>query len=235
MRKNVYHPSWILLTSLGAVCFWSALSHVLRPPEPHPGLRDEALKSALRSDHDHHPLSYYEARKHLFGSVDGDGRTAHCVYTDAKLEYFKQPLPNDALIEHAWPVHRLPSDARSDLHHMFAVDAEARVARSILRYGKVVFPVWSEGGSRSGPSARLKPVFEVRPERRGDVARAMFYVSTMYDVEIGSEEESVLRRWHAEDRVDEQERKRNDRVAKRQRSRNPFVDHPALTARIANF
>ena len=159
MRRNVYHPSWILLASLGAVCFWSSFAEVMRPSEPHPGLRDEALKQALRTDRSHEALSYYQARKHLFGSIDGDGKRAECVYTGATLEYFRQPLPNDALIEHAWPPTRLPAEARSDLHHMFAVDAEARVARLNLHYGRVVFPVWAAGGSRSGPSAKLKPVF----------------------------------------------------------------------------
>lgn len=235
MRRNVYHPSWILLASLGAVFFWSSFAEVMRPTEPHPGLRDDALKQALRKDRVHEPLSYYHARKHLFGSIDGDGKRAECVYTGATLEYFRQPLPNDALIEHAWPPTRLPAEARSDLHHMFAVDSEARLARLNLHYGRVVFPVWSSGGSRSGPSSKVMPVFEVRKERRGDVARAMFYVATMHGIDIPRDEEIVLRTWHDEDPVTKEERARNDRVSKLQRSRNPFVDHPGLTRRIGDF
>lgn len=235
MRRTVYNSSLLLLASMGAAVFWSALVTIARPVEPHPGLRDDALKQALRKDWNHKALTYYQARKHLFGSIDGDGRTAECVYTGAEIDYFKQPLPTDGLVEHAWPLTRLPADGRSDLHHMFAVDSEARLARLNLHYGKVFVPVWSEGGSRSGPSSKVKPVFEVRDERRGDTARAMFYVATMYGLDIGDDEEKELRKWHAQDPVSDWERKRNDRVQKQQSSRNPFVDHPGLEKRISDF
>ena len=189
MRQNVRNATLVLLCAVGSVAFWSTLVEVLRPVEPHPGLRDDALKDALRRDRDHRALTYLQARKHLFGSVDGDGKRAECIYTGAPLDYFKQPLPTDAVIEHAWPLTRLPAEARTDLHHLYAVDTEARAARLNLHYGKVVFPVWSEGGSRSGPSSRVKPVFEVRAERRGDIARAMFSVATMYDLDIPDDDD----------------------------------------------
>lgn len=232
--SNIRH---ILLATLGACAFWSMLGlQIQRPaPGPHPGLKDDALKEALRKDHDHDPMSYLGARKALFGEIDGNGREAECAYTGDTIEYFMQPLPDDGLMEHAWSVTRLPAEARTDLHHLFAVTSEARVARVNLHYGAVVVPVWSRGGSRSGPSKRVVPVFEVRKERRGDIARAMFYVATMYELKIPGAEEQELRRWHDQDPVSKEERRRNDAVAKKQRSRNPFVDHPNLTNRIKDF
>ena len=240
MKLSVDNVSRIVLASIGACVFWSLVAanfnaDVLRPGEPHPGLRDGKLKDALRDNHKHKSLSYYEARKHLWGAIDGDGRNARCAYTGEKIEYFKQPLPNDGATEHAWPLTRLPVEARTDLHHLYAVAPDARVARLNLHYGKVLVPVWSRGGSRSGPSSRVKPVFEVRDEMRGDVARSMFYVATMYDLEIPKDEESELRRWHSQDPVSKAEKARNGRVADKQKSRNPFVDHPNLTKRISNF
>jgi hypothetical protein len=230
-----------LCALLGACVFYGALAAtmsagVFRPaPEPYPGLRDARLQAALRGDWSHRPLTYFGARKALWGTIDGDGRRARGLYTGEEIEYFKQPLPNTGAIEHAWPMTRLPSRARSDLHHMFGVIGEARAARLNLRYGRVRVAVWSRGGSQAGPGSRVKPVFEVRKQTRGDIARAIFYVATMYELNIPSAEESALREWHKQDPPDKGEVRRNDRVAKLQKSRNPFVDHPGLTKRISDF
>ncbi len=234
-RRSDLSP--IVYASVGACVFYSLLFAIMRPPEPHPGLRDDALQAALRKDwkRQHKQLSYFQARNYLWGEVDGDGRHAEGTYTGETIEYLKQPLPNKGAVEHAWPLTRLPKEARSDLHQMFAVIGEARAARLNLHYGKVTVAVWSRGGSRSGPGTKLKPVFEVRKERRGDIARAMFYVATMYDLNIPDAEEKVLRRWNDQDPPSNQERKRNDRIERREKSRNPFVDYPKLVGRIANF
>ena len=231
--------SYLAMTSLGAVAFWGALTTAvpMRPSEPHPGLSDAALKQALKKDHakEHRELTYVHARKVLFSDVDGNGRTTRCAYTGQEIKYMLHPLPNVAAVEHALPLTRLPAEARADLHHMFPVTPEARVARVNLHYGNVVVPVWQDGGSKAGPSSRVVPVFEVRKEMRGDVARAMFYISTMYNIDLPEHEERVLRTWHEEDPVSSTERARNERVASQQRSSNPFVDHPKLVQRIKDF
>ena len=226
---------WLTAAGIGALLFWSSFASVMRPPEPHPGLTDDELQEALREDWTHDALSYWKARKTLFQKIDGDGRQAEGRYTGEKLEYFSQPLPNSGTMEHAWPLTRLPAEARTDLHHLFPVIPEARVARVNLRYGNVMFAVWSRGGSQAGPSSHVKPVFEVRKKYRGDVARAMFYIATMYDLEIPDREEKTLRDWHHDDKVSREERDRNERVERHQESRNPFIDHPKLTKRISDF
>ncbi len=231
----------VLAATTGAFLFYSALFagggqlELLDDEQPHPGLRDDALKQALRQDWDHDPLSYIKARKAVFGSVDGNGRTAEGIYTGETLRFIGQPLPNKGLMEHAWPMTRLPKTARTDLHHLFAVLPEARAARLNLHYDDVTVAVWTRGGSRSGASKRVQPAFEVRKETRGDIARAMFYVATMYDRSIPYAEEQTLRDWHQSDPVDASERKRNHEVAEHQSSRNPFVSHPNLTERISDF
>jgi deoxyribonuclease I len=223
------------IATLSVALFIGLSIVVMRPSEPHPGLKDEALKQALRTDRDHHALGYLEARKILWSEIDGDGRKATDVYTGEEIRFMMQPLPNNGAVDHAWPLTRLPASARTDLHHMFAVTGESRLARLNLHYGKVSLPVWSRGGSHSGPSSKLMPVFEVRKEYRGDVARAMFYVATMYNLSMPADEEKILRQWHKEDPVSRAERQRNDAVQKRQKSRNPFVDHPGLVDRISRF
>lgn len=226
---------YITAALVGATLFWGGLFYLADTDEPHPGLRDDELQEALRSDWTHEQLSYWQARKTLFTDVDGNGRATRGRYTNERIRYFQQPLPNTGMVEHAWELTRLPARARTDLHHLFPVLPEANAARFNLHYGEVVVPVWSRGGSKAGPSSRVTPVFEVRPAYRGNVARSMFYVATMYDMPIPDHEEAVLRRWHDQDPVDDAERNRNDRVAEAQQSRNPFVDHPGLVDRISDF
>jgi endonuclease I len=86
--------------------------------------------------------------------------------------------------------------------------------------------------------------------RRGDVARAAFYMDVRYEGDGGEPDLiltdnaalieptgpgaaegymgilSTLLAWHREDPVDPKERVRNEVVYWNQRNRNPFIDHP---------
>lgn len=234
MRAKIKNASYIVLATFGAVVFWGGISQVQISAGPHPGLKDDALKKALRVNRQHAPLTYFKARSIVFGKLDGNGKKAECVYTGETIEYTLQPSPHIGNIEHTLPRSRMPEEANADLHHLFPVIPEANLARANFKFGDVILPVWNKG-SKSGPSRSGKPVFEVRTEHRGDVARAMFYVSTMYDVRIDGDEERVLRKWHKEDPVSQKERKRNEAISKFQKSTNPFISHPGLVSRISNF
>ncbi|MEO0324434.1 MAG: pre-peptidase C-terminal domain-containing protein, partial [Myxococcota bacterium] len=102
--------------------------------------------------------------------------------------------------------------------------------------------------------------WEVWSSRRGDIARAMFYMDLRYeggthgvtgarepDLRLTDDTSlirttgtnasvaymgllSTLLAWHAEDPVDDRERDRNDVVYGYQGNRNPFVDHPEWVA-----
>ena len=86
-------------------------------------------------------------------------------------------------------------------------------------------------------------MFEPRPSRRGDVARAIFYFYVRYastnpdstSLANFNREEATLRQWAIQDPVDDYERGRNDVIYLVQRNRNPFIDDPALLERIADF
>lgn len=258
MRTATKNAAWILMALTGACAFYASLagwaaggfpavlsdaadeaqrSQTAQSSEPHPGLRDDELKEALRGDWQkkHRQLGYYQARKALFGEIDGNGRKAEGLYTGETISYFRQPLPNKGLMDHAWSVTRLPAEARTDLHHLYPVIPEARGARANFHYGKVVVAVWSRGGSKSGPSSKVVPVFQPRQTVRGDIARAMFYVSTMYDRDIPAGEEKRLKRWHRDDPPSRAEKRRNKAVAGEQGSVNPFIKYPNLVERIGDF
>lgn len=71
-------------------------------------------------------------------------------------------------------------------------------------------------------------IVEPRAEVRGNIARSIMYMHSTYNVSVAAKMRSVLLRWHRDDPVSEQERRRNDRIAGIQGTRNPYIDNPAL-------
>ena len=59
--------------------------------------------------------------------------------------------------------------------------------------------------------------------------------AALYEQPIDDDEEEDLRRWHAEDPVDEAERRRAAGATEAQGNANPFIDGPTLVSRIADF
>lgn len=109
---------------------------------------------------------------------------------------------------------------------------------------------------RTGSNSNGTGTWETWIGRRGDVARAQFYMDARYeggthggtghaepDLRLTDNQDliqtsddnvalaymgmlSVLRQWHVQDQVDDFERRRNDVVFAAQGNRNPFIDHP---------
>jgi len=89
-----------------------------------------------------------------------------------------------------------------------------------------------------------------RPSEKGDIARAMFYMAVRYDgsdsgttdLELSNTPDQnssifgvldTLIRWHEEDPVSDEERRRNQLIYDfYQYNRNPFVDHPQFVSSI---
>ncbi len=204
--------------------------------QPQVELMSGDVRGQLRAKYAKHTtLDYRKAREHIFSTIDNRDGWVEGVYTGARVQTSRIPDPNVMNCEHSWPRSRLSGAATSDLHHLFPADAFANKTRSNIYFGDVVKTVWEKGGSKLGDNIRKKRAFEVRPEQRGNTARAMFYVATIYDYEIPFWEEEPLRQWHIQDPVDDLERKRNDAIEKIQGNRNPFVDHPEYVERIKDF
>lgn len=87
-------------------------------------------------------------------------------------------------------------------------------------------------------------------DHRGDIARILFYMYVTYDGLILTNEKSqmeddenenyiysmgvldMLIKWNNEDKVDEFEKQRNDRIYQYQKNRNPFIDYPNLIEQL---
>ena len=148
--------------------------------------------------------------------------------------------------EHLWAQSwtNNDSDEKTDLHHVYPTDGWVNNKRGNYAFGEVSNAAWtSQNGGKLGAntvSGYNGTVFEPIDEYKGDIARAMMYVSVRYYQEDSSWSTSdmsnksvikdwamtMLLRWHREDPVDEKERNRNNKVYNIQGNRNPFVDYP---------
>jgi len=155
--------------------------------------------------------------------------------------------------EHSWPQSWFSdqSTPRTDLHHIFPTDGYVNGRRSNYAYGEVGSATWtSRNGSKLGNCKTpgfSGTVFEPIDEYKGDLARALMYMSVRYYGEDGSWGSSdmttkaeikpwaiqLLLRWNEQDPVSQKEINRNNVIYNDyQHNRNPFVDHPEYARMI---
>lgn len=221
-------------------------------------LRDEGLKREILSIISQRQKSrgYTEARKELLGHIalkrEGGTYYVKDVYCEKKFypgDFKSRPvgpneIPHENILntEHTWPQSRFNRSIqkdiqKADLHHLYPSDSELNSIRGNFKFGNVNGK--SEDlkcpTSRRGRNGSGEFIFEPPAAHKGNVARALFYFSIRYDLQIDSDEESDLRRWAADDPADEEEKTRNDMIEKFQGNRNPFIDDANLYNRISNF
>lgn len=238
-----------LLALLSAAGLWLAAPPLCAQPAPDYydaalGLTGGALRAALHATVAGHRALPYGAVPEALTLLDADPANPGNVI----LLYSRRSVPagdfGEYNREHLWPqslgARRHP--AKSDLHHIFAVDARVNSSRGNKPYDDC------REDCRTHALAPLAPydddTWEPPDEVKGDVARALFYMDVRYE---GNPDEpdlvltdapitpgcdcmgllSTLLAWHRLDPVDERERLRNDLIDRQwQGNRNPFVDHP---------
>lgn len=213
--------------------------------------------SSQQNCYEHQVLGYKKARQILMGDMylvsgkNGYGvQEVYCskVYDESQFKSQKPGpglIPNHTILncEHTWPQSRFSSRHNtemqvSDLQHLYPTDSRMNSIRSNFKLGEVqgnaskVPCVVSKFGQSQFSKAK---VFEPPTEHKGNAARSLLYFSVRYDLPIDSAEESFLRKWHEEDPVDAEEIKRHEKIFANQKNRNPFIDHPELVDKIANF
>ncbi len=163
--------------------------------------------------------------------------------------------------EHTWPQSYGFSSgslgdnntARTDGHHLMMSDVTYNGNRGNLYFDDcdsgctedVTTANHGQGG-QSIANKRDANSYEVWDFRKGDIARAMFYMDVRYSGDVSGEVDlqltdnaslintndpymgllSVLLDWHEADPVDDHERTRHERIYLYQENRNPFIDHP---------
>lgn len=225
---------------------------------PHDGELDQISSSCAGAKcYVHTAYGYDSARKFLFGTFylfkDGNGYGVKDMYCDhdATADEFKSGAPGPGLIpngtiinaEHTWPQSRFtgkyPNELqKSDMHHLFPTDSQMNSVRGNGWFGEVVKDTKTlkcKNVRYGTPAEGGQEVFEPPTWHRGNLARALFYFSTRYDLPIDPRLEAVLRKWNHDDPVDDEERDRNEKILALQGNRNPFIDYPELVDRISDF
>ncbi len=197
---------------------------------------EDAIKTIRQASVDHVELGYDVARAIMFAHLDNQEGRVKEVYTEQQREIVGVPESNVMNTEHTWPKSRGVKNtaAISDLHHLFPTDKEANAKRASYPFGVVDKVLWESADSKLGVNDKGNIVFEPPAEHRGNIARALFYVATTYDLEFVEGEPEILLQWNKDDPVDAQELQRNEDISRFQHNRNPFVDNPELADKIAS-
>lgn len=228
-------------------------------------LEGQALLNALRESYKpERLLSYATAKDVLYADIYLENDSIRCVYSGYSLyldpaqdpsKWLYKDGSNDGInCEHLWPKSRgiKGSKAETDLHHLVPTRVAVNQARSNLPFGEVPDRetkqwYYQSFGRNSIPAdflidqySELGPnAFEPREDFKGNVARALFYIYTMYQDEIDAIDPlffpaqlPVLCQWHQLDPVDERERQRSLLIAQYQDNKaNPYVLFPDLVWR----
>ena len=221
-----------------------------------PGLKGEALIARLRSSFRSNGIrGYRHARTEMFSSIDNVQGKVRLVYTGQLFATRGIPEHNIVNTEHTWPQSKFKRNSRrgklkSDLHHLYPTlnpvnrdrsshpfcESNDQATKKWYRSAKAIrnqpSPSEIDEYSELGNSC-----FEPREDHKGNVARAMFYVWTMYGdsrLALGwfKGQVATLRKWHQLDPVDQVERQRSAAIAMVQGAENPFVIDPTLVERV---
>ena len=192
-------------------------------------------------------LGYNGARSQMYGYVDADGGQIECIYTGFQQASGFVTYPNPINAEHLVPqsFYGGVSPMKSDIWSIRPCHGSANSARSNKPYGEVAdgsaqwYGVTASGAYLSTGSMPSNAddfsegsgnLWEPREEKKGDVARSVFYFYTMYPTQAGVladvGDPDMLYQWHLDDPVDPSEVTRNNRTEVAQGNRNPYVDHP---------
>ena len=151
---------------------------------------------------------------------------------------------NNATQNPNWP--RSPTNLElpeyNDLHNLFpAHQTLANAPRSNNPFGECVTVTSTSpsGFGKLGKDANNNTVYEPKDTQKGDLARALFYMSVSYNGINGNiwtlpadQGLAVLMKWHQQDPPSEEEIARHEYIATVQKNRNPFIDNPSWASLI---
>lgn len=235
------------------------------------GKKKEALKKAAKQAVTKHTrLEYYSLPEYWEYSdvypdlVDGQKRWwdmySDAVYLIRNGQSGRQSFSaNKMQREHAVPKSWWKKNGNveytpcySDMWNLYPSDAAANQAKLNYPFGVTQSASFNNGVTKVGTPASgygggCANVFEPGDQYKGDFARAIFYVATVYD-DINwvyhymfNQEEyptltgwaiNMLLQWSRTDPVSQKEIDRNNYVEQYQGNRNPFVDFPELAEYI---
>ena len=182
-------------------------------------------------------ISYKSAKEKMFKKLDVENGKVFSVYSDHSERSGRVPNHRVMNAEHTWPKSKGAKEgpAKSDLHHLYPCNSVVNSVRSSYPFCEASTIIADHGRSVLGKDKDGSTCFQPPKEHRGNIARAMFYFASRYQMRIDPNQEAWFKKWHKEDPVDSSEIERNSAISKIQRNTNPFVDHPEFVELISDF
>ncbi|GEM_PF-1867716 len=211
-------------------------------------------------------LDYDGARDKMYGIIDNHNDSVTCVYSGYRI-YIPYNDPNPRTwanaarpkinCEHTYPQNKFgyAKQPTSDLHHLYPTNEWPNNYRGNYPFDEIADSpsnYWWIGNDSLGqtgfiPSSNINLYseeqrgvkFEPREDHKGNAARSVFYIYTMYksvcdaaDPNFFHIQKNVLLQWHYYDPVDAAEETRNNLIATyQQNKKNPFILDSTLVRR----
>lgn len=165
-------------------------------------------------------------------------------------------MGNDQIVNIRWwgDENRYGDTIKYDLHHLIPCNSEVAQHKRDYPPGEVTAATYDNGTWQAGLgiiAGYSVNVYCPAEEYRGDFARAIMYVATLYPAQrwngashgvnfftntvyptLNQYAKRLLLAWHRSDPVSDEERLRNDAVEKIQGNRNVFIDYPTAAEHI---
>ena len=203
-------------------------------------------------------LGYKKGRDILYTKIDNQNGVLTGIYTGYSINVDpdsdtprQDAYQQDINAEHIYPQSKgATGKAKSDLHSLFPSRVTVNSTRSSNPFAEIndsLTQKWFRDDQKLTTiptesideySESTSKLFEPRENKKGDVARAMFYFYTVYrfkadarDPDFFPLQKETLCEWNRDDPVDNQELERSHLVASFQGNENPFVIDSTLVDR----
>lgn len=121
----------------------------------------------------------------------------------------------------------------ADLHNLYPARPMIIRARKDFQFGQIPGE-FREFFECDFESSKPDKVVEPREVARGNIARAIFYMHTQYELPISETMLKHLKQWNLADPPSKDEYRRNDAIELLQGTRNPFIDNPKMAQALLN-
>ena len=225
------------------------------------GLYEDDLISYLRDNYKtSSTLSYNNARDKMYGLIDNQNGTVFGVYTNFSVnnvpENDPRPIVHEGGLdcEHVWPQSMYDDNdpqtsiMKTDLHHLRPCKSNVNSSRGNKPFNdnpdnQTNTWWWLDQSITYIPTNNIdeyseseSSFFEPREDKKGDIARTIFYFHTMYsevsDYNFFSVQKNTLKIWHENDPVNQNEIDRTWNIAYYQQNKpNPFIIDETLVDR----
>ena len=241
---------WIILFFLGSIPFGQdIIGECLHGNELIDFLRGGYMTNTT--------LGYTHARDTMYLRIDRIDGKVKGVYTNYAVDLPETGVDpstylyeNGINCEHVWPqsMYEGGEPTKSDMHVLRPCKDNVNSARGNKPFNEVVDAqtitwYWQDSQTSNIPSSNIdeysenhSTYFEPREDRKGDIARTIFYFYTMYsdvaDADFFQDQKDILKTWHGQDPANEEEITRTWRIADYQENKpNPFILDETLVER----